>query len=153
MPAIEEKLNSMGLSLPPPPRPVANYVTAVRVGNLVFVAGHVPRKPDGSVIAGKLGREMTVEQGYEAARLTALNLLSSLKSAIGDLDKVKRIVRLLCMVNCTEEFGDQPRVANGASDLLVSLFGEKGRHARAAVGMQSLPLGACVEIEMVAEVE
>ena len=151
---IERKLEEMGLKLPPASVPVANFVTTVRTGNLLFVAGHVPRKPEGGPLnPGKLGRDVTIEQGYQSARLAALNCLASIKAGIGDLDKVKRVVKLLCMVNCTPEFGDQPRVANGASDLLVELYGDQGRHARSAVGMGSLPGNNCIEIEMILEVE
>ena len=151
---MERKLEEMGLELPPASVPVANYVTAVRTGNLLFVAGHVPKKPEGGPLnPGKLGKDVTIEQGYQSARLAALNCLASIKASIGDLDKVKRVVKLLCMVNCTPEFGDQPRVANGASDLLVELYGDQGRHARSAVGMGSLPSNYCIEIEMIVEVE
>ena len=123
MSQIEGKLKGMGLSLPEPATPVANYVTAVQSGNLVFVAGHGPaRQPDGSRVLGKLGQKLTVEQGYESAKLVALNLLASLKAEIGDLDRVRRIIRLLCLINCTPDFVQQPAVANGASDLLVSLY-------------------------------
>ena len=151
---IEKKLSEMGLELPPTPVPLFNYVSAVRNGNLLFLAGHVSRMPDGSALhPGKLGRDVTIEQGYQSAQRAILNCLSSIKASIGDLDKVKRVVKLLCMVNCTPEFGDQPRVANGASDLLVELYGDRGRHARSAVGMGSLPLNFCIEIEMIVEVE
>lgn len=151
---IEAKLARMGVELPEPRPPVANYVRAVRTGNLVFLAGHGPAKPDGGYVTGKLGKDLTVEQGYEAARLTAIALLASLKQEIGDLDEVTRIVRVFGMVNSTPTFTDQPAVINGASDLLVELFGEeRGKHARAAVGMASLPIGIAVEIEMVVEVE
>jgi enamine deaminase RidA (YjgF/YER057c/UK114 family) len=153
---VEKKLAEMGLSLPPSPSPVANYVPAVRSGNLLFVSGHGPAfVKDGKIeyIRGKLGRELTVEQGDEAARQVMLNILQSIKGVIGDLDKVRRIVKVLGFVNCTEDFPDQPKVINGASDLLVALYGERGRHARSAVGMQQLPFGIAVEIEMVVEVE
>jgi len=153
---VEKKLTEMGLSLPPSPAPVANYVPAVRSGNLLFVSGHGPALvKDGKIeyIRGKLGRELTVEQGYDAARQVMLNILQSIKGVIGDLDKVRRIVKVLGFVNCTEDFPDQPKVINGASDLLVALYGERGRHARSAVGMQQLPFGIAVEIEMVVEVE
>lgn len=151
---IEKKLEEMGLKLPPTPVPAANYVPTVRTGNLLFVAGHIPRMPDGSVLnAGKLGKEVTVEKGYEAAKYAMLNCLSSIKAALGDLDKVKRVVKLLCMVNAVPEFAEQFLVANGASDLLVGLYGDQGRHARSAVGMGSLPRGSCIEIEMIVEVE
>ena len=153
---VEKKLADMGLSLPPSPTPVANYVPAVRSGNLLFVSGHGPAfMKDGKIeyIRGKLGKDMTVEQGYEAAKHVMLNILQSMKGVIGDLDKVRRVVKLLGFVNCTEDFPDQPKVINGASDLLVALYGERGRHARSAVGMQQLPFGIAVEIEMVVEVE
>ncbi|MBI2165887.1 MAG: RidA family protein [Chloroflexi bacterium] len=143
----------MGLSLPVPPKPVANYVPAVRSGTLVFLAGVGPRKADGSLMTGKLGRDLAVEQGYEAARLCGLNLLANLKQEIGDLDKVRRVVKMLGMVNSAPDFGDQPKVVNGASDLLVAVLGEKGRHARSAVGMAALPFGMAVEVEMIVEVE
>jgi enamine deaminase RidA (YjgF/YER057c/UK114 family) len=150
----EDKLNELKITLPAPVTPIANYVRAVRTGNLVFLSGHGPSNPDGSNITGKLGADLTIEQGYAAARLTAINLLSSLKAEIGDLSKVKRIVKVNGMVNCTPDFKDQPKVINGCSDLLVAVFGEaKGKHARAAVGMMSLPLGIAVEVEMVVEVE
>jgi enamine deaminase RidA (YjgF/YER057c/UK114 family) len=153
---VEKKLAEMGLSLPPAPSPVANYIPAVQVGNLLFVSGHGPALlQDGKItyIRGKLGRELTVEQGYEAAKQVMLNILQSIKGVIGDLDKVRRIVKVLGFVNCTEDFPDQPKVINGASDLLVALYGERGRHARSAVGMYQLPFGIAVEIEMVVEVE
>lgn len=149
----EQKLHELGLSLPPPPSPAANYVTAVRTGNMVFLAGHGPRRPDGSYITGKVGRDLTVEQAYEAARQVGLNLLASLKAAIGDLGKVKRVVKVLGMVNADPLFTEHPRVINGCSDLFVAVFGEKGRHARSAVGMGSLPFNIPVEIEAIVEVE
>ena len=152
MSQAEEKLHQMGLSLPPPPQPVANYVPAVRSGNLVFLAGAAPRRADGSLVTGKLGSDLTVERGYEAARLCGLNLLANLKREIGDLDELRRIVKVLGMVNSAPEFGEQPKVINGASDLFVEVFGEKGRHARSAVGMGALPFGIAVEIEMIVEV-
>ena len=151
---IENKLAEMGLELPPTSTPVANYVPSVRTGNILFVAGHVPRMPDGSALnPGKLGREVTIEQGYQSAQRAMLNCLASIKANIGDLDRVSRVVKLLCMVNCTPDFGEHPNVANGASDLLVSLYGDRGRHARSAVGMGDLPFGNCIEIEMIVEVE
>ncbi|MBM4258256.1 MAG: RidA family protein [Deltaproteobacteria bacterium] len=153
---VEKKLATLGLTLPPTPTPVANYVPAVRTGNLVFISGHGPvTMVDGKVsrIRGKVGRDLTVEQGYDAAKVVALNMLQSLKGVIGDLDKVRRIVKVLGFVNCTEDFPDQPKVINGASDLFVELFGDRGRHARSAVGMYQLPFGIAVEIEMVVEVD
>jgi enamine deaminase RidA (YjgF/YER057c/UK114 family) len=150
---FDKKLKEMGIELFAPPKPMANYVRAVRTGNLVYLAGHGPTKADGTNITGKLGKDMTVEQGYDAARQVGIALLSTLKGEIGDLNKVKRIVKVLGMVNCTPEFTDQPKVINGFSDLMVNLFGEKGKHARSAVGMISLPNGIAVEIEMIVEIE
>ena len=154
MSRVEERLKAKGLELPPSPAPVANYVRAVRAGNIVFLSGHGPSKDGQLTFIGKVGRDMDVKTAYESAQLVALNLLASLKEEIGDLDKVKRIVKLLGMVNCTEDFAQQPEVINGASDLLVELYGpERGKHARSAVGMGSLPRGISVEIEMIVEVE
>jgi enamine deaminase RidA (YjgF/YER057c/UK114 family) len=149
----EEKLKDMGLELPGAPQPVANYLPLVRTGNLVFLSGHGPVRKDGSRITGKLGADLSLKEGYNAARQVALGLLASLKSEIGDLDKVRRIVKLLGMVNCTPEFSDQPNVINGASDLLVALFAERGKHARSAVGMNALPGNIAIEIEMIVEVQ
>ncbi len=149
---VNEKLKELGITLPKPPSPMANYVGAVAAGNLVFVSGHGPRREDGSFIAGKVGADLSVEEGYEAARLCMIQCLASLEREIGDLDRVKRIVKLLGMVNCTGDFGQQPQVINGASDLLVEIFGDSGRHARSAVGMQGLPAGIAVEVEMVVEI-
>jgi enamine deaminase RidA (YjgF/YER057c/UK114 family) len=149
---VEDRLRELGLELPSAATPVANYIPAVRSGNLVFLSGHGPVGRD-RLVTGKLGRELTVEQGYEAARLVALGLLGSLKAEIGDLDRVSRIVKLLGMVNCEPAFLDQPRVIDGASDLLVEVFGDRGRHARSAVGMSALPFDIAVEIEMIVEVE
>ncbi len=148
----EAKLKELGIILPQPPKPVANYVNAVRTGNLIFLAGKGPKRTDGSEITGKLGREVSIEKGYEAARLTAINQLAVLKAALGDLNKVKRIVKVLGMVNSDPSFVEQPAVINGFSDLMVEVFGDRGRHARAAVGMASLPRGQAVEIEMIVEV-
>ena len=149
----EAKIKEMGFELFEPSKPIANYVKAVQTGNLVFLAGHGPSKADGSYISGRLGDDLTVEQGYEAAQFAALALLSSLKAEIGDLSKVKRIVKVKGMVNSTSDFYDQPKVINGCSDLLVKIFGEKGKHARAAVGMVSLPSNIAVEIEMIVELK
>ena len=149
----DKKLKDMGIELFPPQKPIANYVKAVRTGNLIYLAGHGPTKADGTNITGKLGKDMTLEQGYEAAKQTGIALLSTLKGEIGDLNKVKRIVKVLGMVNCTADFTDQPKVINGFSDLMVGLFGEKGKHARSAVGMISLPNNIAVEVEMIVEVE
>lgn len=149
---VEKKLKELGISLPAAPRPVANYVPAVKTGNLLFISGHGPYNDGKSILSGKVGKELTVEEGYKTARNVALNCLASVKATLGDLNKVKRVVKLLGMVNCTEDFKDQPKVINGASDLLVEVFGDAGRHARSAVGMQSLPNGIPVEIEMILEV-
>jgi enamine deaminase RidA (YjgF/YER057c/UK114 family) len=148
-----QKLDSMGLKLPSSTAPMANYVKFVRTGNLVYTSGHGPTKLDGQLITGTLGADLTIEQGYEAAKVTGLQLLATLQQALGDLGKVKRIVKVLGMVHCTGDFKDQPKVMNGFSDLMVAVFGEKGRHARSAVGMNALPNGMAVEIEMVVEVE
>ena len=148
----EDRMRERGLTLPVPPSAVANYVGAVQAGNLVFVSGQGPIRNGEFAYVGKIGRELDVEEGYQAARLAALNCLSSLKQEIGDLARVKRIVKLLGFVNSAEGFTQQPAVVNGASDLLVEVFGEQGRHARAAVGMAELPFGISVEIELIAEV-
>lgn len=150
---VEARLVERGLQLPVPPKPVANYVRTVRTGNLLFVSGHGPSRDGKMVYVGKVGKDLTVEEAYQAAQLVALNCLASVKEALGDLDRVKRVVKLLGMVNGTPEFADQPKVINGASDLLVDLYGDAGRHARSAVGMGSLPGNIAVEIEMILEVE
>jgi len=148
----EAKLQELGITLPSPPQPVANYVNGVQTGNLIFLAGKGPRYADGTEITGKVGKDVTIEKAYEGARLTAINQLAVLKSMLGNLNRVKRVVKVLGMVNCEPSFIDQPKVINGFSDLMVEVFGEKGKHARAAVGMASLPRGQCVEIELIVEV-
>ena len=148
----EARLRELGITLPPMPRPVANYVRAVRSGSLLFLAGHGPQRPGQPPVIGKVGRDLTVEQGAEAARLVGLNLLASARDALGSLDRVRRVVKVLGMVNATTDFGDHPRVVNGFSDLMVEVFGEAGRHARSAVGMSSLPFGISVEVEAILEV-
>ena len=148
----EQRLAALGLTLPAVPASVANYVPAVRSGRLVFLAGQVARGPDGRILAGKVGRDLTEAQAAAAARLCALQLLAALKAEVGDLARVTRIVRVGGFVNCTPDFTAQPKVVNGASDLLVAVFGDRGRHARAAVGVAALPGDAPVEIELVAEV-
>ncbi len=150
---IEDKLAARDLRLPAMPKPVANYVRTVRTGNLLFVSGHGPSRDGTMQYIGKVGRDLTVEEGYQAAQLVALNCLASVKDALGDLDRVRRVVKLLGMVNCAPDFTQQPQVINGASDLLVDLYGDAGRHARSAVGMGSLPQNMAVEIEMILEVE
>lgn len=149
----EERLKEMGLELPARREPAFNYVGCVRTGNLIFVSGHGPGLVSSVPWKGKVGRDLTVEEGYQAARQVVLHLLSTLKSEIGELSRVRRVVKLLGMVNSDPDFGEHPLVINGASDLLVELFGERGRHARSAVGMGSLPFGIPVEIEMIVEVE
>lgn len=148
----EAKLSELNVTLPTPPQPVANYVNGVRAGNLIFLAGKGPKRADGTEMTGKLGVDITIEEGYEGARLTAINQLAVLKEMLGDLRKVKRIVKVLGMVNSDPSFVEQPKVINGFSDLMVAVFGDRGRHARAAVGMASLPRGQAVEIELVVEV-
>lgn len=150
--SAEQKLKELGLMLPQPPKPVANYVPAVKIGNLLFVSGHGPYDDGKTKISGKVGRELTVDEGYQVARNVALNCLASIKATIGDLDKVKRFVKLLGMVNCTDDFKDHPKVINGCSDLLVAIFEDAGKHARSAVGMQALPNQIPVEIEMILEI-
>jgi enamine deaminase RidA (YjgF/YER057c/UK114 family) len=149
----EAKLKELGIVLPEVKAPVANYVNAVRVGNLLYLSGKGPSLPDGKYVTGKLGKDITIEQAYEAARITAIMQIAVLKKELGDLSKVKRIVKVLGMVNCTDSFADQPKVVNGFSDLMVAVFGEKGKHARSAVGMSSLPFGMVVEVELIVEVE
>lgn len=149
----EARLAALGAKLPAVGKPIANYVSAVRSGNLVFLAGHIPRDDKGAVVAGKVGRDATVATANQAARQTALALIATLKAEIGELSRVKRVVRVGGFVNAVDDFKEQPQVMNGCSDLLVAVFGERGKHARAALGVASLPLGAVVEIEMVVEVE
>ena len=148
----EARVKELGITLPQPATPVANYIPAVRVGNLLFVSGHGPFR-EGKVYRGKLGREVTLEDGYQCARQVGIMLLASVKTALGSLDRVKRVVKVLGMVASAEGFNDQPKVINGFSDLMVEIFGENGRHARSAVGMAELPHRIPVEIEMVLEVE
>lgn len=149
----DKKLKELGIELMAPSKPIANYVKAVRVGNLLYLSGHGPSRPDGTTINGKVGADLTIEQGYDAAKQTGISILSTLKGELGDLNKVKRIVKVLGMVNCAPTFGDQPKVMNGFSDLMVAVFGDKGKHARSAVGMNSLPGNMAVEIEIIVEVE
>jgi enamine deaminase RidA (YjgF/YER057c/UK114 family) len=151
----EARLKELNITLPSPATPMANYVGAVRTGPLLFVAGHGPIRHEGRGMAkGKLGRDLTVDEGYQVAREVGLNLLATVRANLGSLDRVKRIVKVLGMVRSAEGFGDQPKVINGFSDLMVEVFGEAiGKHARSAVGMAELPVGIPVEIEMVVEVE
>ena len=149
----EASVARLGIDISTPAKPVANYVSAVRTGNLVFISGQDPLREDGTLMTGKVGADVGVDHGYEAARLCGIRLLAALKAEIGDLNKVKQVVKLLGMVNATPEFTDQPKVINGCSDLLVEVFGERGKHARSAVGMGSLPDQISVEIEMIVEIE
>ena len=149
--SYETKLRELGLTLPAPPKPVANYVPAVRAGNLLFLSGVLPSREGQLVMTGKLGENLTVQQGVEAARVAVLNGLSIVRSEAGLLDRVKRIVKMVGYIASAPGFTDQPQVLNGASDLLVSLFGEAGRHARVAVGAAELPRMAPVEIELIVE--
>jgi enamine deaminase RidA (YjgF/YER057c/UK114 family) len=150
----EDRVRELGLDLTKNPNPMANYVPAVRSGNLLFVSGHVPpAAADGSRPTGKLGAEIDIDRGYQVAREVAVALLSTLKAELGSLDRVRRVVKLLGMVNATPDFNQHPRVVNGASDLLVEVFGERGKHARSAIGVGSLPANVPVEIEMIVEVE
>lgn len=149
----EKNLKNLNIELPKIGNPLANYVHVVRSGKLLFLAGKGPAKLDGSYITGKVGKDLTIDQGREAARLTAINQLAVLKAELKDLNKVKRIVKVLGMVNCDSDFKEHPKVINGFSDLMVEVFGEKGKHARSAVGMSSLPNGMAVEIEMIVEVK
>ena len=150
---INQKLKTLGIELPEVSPPVANYVNAVQSGKLVFLAGKGPKKADGTYIKGKLGKDLSIEEGAEAARLAGINQLAVLNAFLGDLNKVKRIVKVTGMVNATADFQDHPKVINGYSNLMVEVFGDQGKHARAAVGMNSLPFDIAVEIEMIVEVE
>ena len=148
----DQKLSDLGIELMTPGAPVANYVNLVQTGNLIFLAGKGPSLPDGGYITGKVGDDLSQEEGYVAARQAAVVQLSVLNDYLGDLNKVKRVVKVLGMVNCTPDYGNQPEVVNGFSDLVVEVFGDRGKHARAAVGMNSLPRNIAVEIEMIVEV-
>ncbi len=149
----EQHMKQLGIELAQPTSPMANYVNAVRTGNLLYLAGKSAGLPGKPMPVGKVGRDFTIEQAYGFARETGLNLIAVMKAELGDLDRVRRIVKILGMVNGTPEFGHQPEVINGCSDLMVEVFGERGRHARSAVGMGSLPRGIPVEIEVIVEVE
>ena len=148
----EARLKELGIELPETTSPMANYVNAVRTGNLLYLAGKGPGLPGKPLPVGKVGRDFSIEQGYRLARDTGLNLISVMKAELGDLDKVTRIVKVLGMVNATSEYGHQPEIINGCSDLFVEVFGDRGKHARSAVGMGSLPRGIPVEIEVIVEV-
>jgi enamine deaminase RidA (YjgF/YER057c/UK114 family) len=149
---VYDKLTALGITLPPVSTPAAAYVPFVRTGNLVFLSGHIAKK-DGKAWVGKLGMDIFTEEGKRAARAVAVDLLGTLHVAVGDLNKVKRIVKLMSLVNSTPDFNEQHLVTNGASQLIAEVFGDKGAHARSAFGVAQIPMGACVEIEMIAEVE
>jgi enamine deaminase RidA (YjgF/YER057c/UK114 family) len=149
----EENLKKLGLELPSVNVPISSYVNIVKVGKLLFLSGKGPLKQNGEYITGKLGNELSLEKGLEAARLTALNQLAVLKNELGDLKKVKRIVKVNGFVNSTSDFVDQSKVMNGFSDLMTEVFGEKGKHARTSIGVASLPLGMAIEVEMIVEIE
>ena len=149
----EQRLKELGIELAPASGPLANYVNAVRTGNLLYLAGKGPGLPGQPMPSGKVGRDFTIEQGYEYARQTGLSLIAVMKAELGDLDRVTRIVKVLGMVNALPEFGHQPEVINGCSDLFVEVFGDRGKHARSAVGLGSLPRGIPVEIEVIVEVD
>lgn len=150
--SVEQRLKDLGITLPVPAAAVANYVPFVVTGNLVFVSGQLPLENGKPAVQGKLGAEVSVEDGVRAARLCGLGLLAQVRAATGDLDRVKRVVRLTAFVASTPDFTDQPKVVNGASDLMVEVLGDAGRHARVAVGAPSLPLNVTVEIEGIFEI-
>jgi len=149
---IEDKLASLGITLPSPPAPAGSYVPVVVSHSLAFVAGQIPAEGGQVKFRGKVGRDLSIEAGQQAARLCTINALAQLKAALGSLDRVRRVVKVTGFVNCEPSFVDQPKVINGASDLLVQVFGENGKHARAAVGVSSLPLDCAVEVEFIVEI-
>lgn len=146
---VEARLATLGIALPDAPNPVANYVPSSLTGNLLFVSGQISKAADGSIAKGRLGGDLTVEAGREAARLCALNILAQARTALGSLDRIGQVLRLTGYVNAAPEFTDHPQVLNGASDLMVEVLGEKGRHTRVAVGVSSLPLGCAVEVDAI----
>ncbi|WP_028602203.1 RidA family protein [Ottowia thiooxydans] len=150
--SIEQKLQQLGITLPPVAVPAAAYVPFVQTGKLVFLSGHIARK-DGKPWVGQLGKNLSTEEGKAAARAIAIDLLGTLHAAVGDLNKVKQIVKVMSLVNSTPDYTEQHLVTNGCSDLIGEVFGEAGKHARSAFGVAQIPLGACVEIELIAEVE
>ena len=151
--SIDNKLKELGITLNSPPSPVANYIPVQQTGNLIYLSGQGPRNDNGEVITGKVGSDITAEEAYDLARNTAINLLSAMNAYLGSLDRVSKIVKVLGMVNAEPDFKDHPIVINGCSDLFVEVFGEKGKHARSAVGMGSLPNNMAVEIEIIVEIE
>ncbi|MBN1475277.1 RidA family protein [Candidatus Sumerlaeota bacterium] len=149
---IDDRLRELGIALPDTPRPVAAYVPAVQTGNLVFTAGQIPLVEGKLCCTGTVGRDLTLEQGTECARICALNALAAIRGLIGDLDRIERVVKINGWVASADDFTDQPRVMNGASELIAQIFGEAGQHARAALGVNALPLGAPVEVEMIVQI-
>jgi enamine deaminase RidA (YjgF/YER057c/UK114 family) len=150
--SFENKLKELGIELNSPPSPVANYIPVQQTGNLIYLSGQGPRDESGNFITGKVGEDISAEEAYELAKNTAINLISVMKSYLGSLDRIEKIVKVLGMVNSTSDFIDHPKVINGCSDFFVEVFGEKGRHARSAVGMGSLPNNMAVEIEIIVEI-
>ena len=151
--SAEARITELGLELPPPPQPAGSYVEAVEHRRLIHLAGHGPIRADGSIITGKVGVDLSVEEGYEAARVTGLGLLSTLRETVGSLDRITQIIKVFGMVNAAPDFTQHPSVINGASDLMVEVFGDIGRHARSAVGMGSLPFQIAVEVELIASLD
>lgn len=149
--SAEQRVAELKLELPPAPNPVATYVTAVQVGTLLYVSGHGPYRSDGTLSVGRLGDDYTLEQGYAAARQVGLAMLSTLRTKLGSLDKIARLVKVLGLVRSTDDFFDQPKVINGFSDLMVDVFGDNGRAARSAIGTNTLPSGIAVEVEAIFE--
>lgn len=150
---VEARLAALGITLPEAPNPVANYVPSFLAGNLLFISGQISKAADGSIVTGRLGADLTTEQGRDAARLCALAILAQVKAAVGDLDRIGHLVKLTGYVAAAPEFTEHPQVINGASDLMVEVLGDKGRHTRAAVGVSSLPAGCAVEVEAILQVE
>ncbi len=150
---VEARLQSLGIVLPAAPSPVANYVPSCLVGNLLFISGQISRAADGTVTKGRLGADLTVDQGRAAARLSALNVLAQAKAAVGALDRIVHVIRLTGFVTAAPDFADHPQVVNGASDLMVEVLGDKGRHTRVAVGVSSLPMGCAVEVDAILLIE
>jgi enamine deaminase RidA (YjgF/YER057c/UK114 family) len=151
--SFEDKLKELGIELNSPPSPVANYIPVQQTGNLIYLSGQGPRDKSGNFITGKVGEDITADEAYDLAKNTAINLISVMKSYLGSLERIEKIVKVLGMVNSTSDFKDHPKVINGCSDFFVEVFGEKGRHARSAVGMGSLPNNMAVEIEIIVEVK
>lgn len=152
MSTVDDNLRSLGISLPTPPAPAGSYVPVVVSGKLAFVAGQIPMEAGQVKFKGKVGKDLPVEEGQKAARLCTVNALAQLRAALGSLDRIERVVKVTGFVNCAPDFVEQPRVVNGSSDLLVQIFGEKGRHARAAVGVSSLPMDSAVEVEFIVQI-